>query len=71
MQPYLSPAQQRHLQRYAEGDDAFKNTRSEHRLLALGFIARCDQIVRYTATVTWTIYKARITPEGRRFLETR
>ena len=68
MQPHLSPAQQRHLQRYADGDDAFKNTRSEYRLLALGFIVRCDQIVRYTGTVTWTIYKARITPEGRRYL---
>lgn len=69
MHPHLSPAQQRHLQRYAAGDEAFKNTRSEHRLLALGFIARCDQIVRYTETVTWTIYKAGITPEGRRYLE--
>lgn len=71
MQLHLSPAQQRHLQRYAEGDNAFKNTRSEHRLLELGFIERCDQLVRYTETVTWTIYKARITPEGQRYLETR
>jgi hypothetical protein len=71
MQPRLSPAQQRHLQRYANGDEAFKNTRSEHGLLVLGFITRCDQIVRYTETVTWTIYKARITPEGRRYLEER
>jgi hypothetical protein len=71
MQTHLSPVQQRHLQRYADGDESFKNTRSEHGLLALGFIARCDQIVRYTETVTWTIYKARITPEGRRYLEER
>jgi hypothetical protein len=69
MQPRLSPAQQRHLQRYAAGDDAFKNTHSEHRLLALGLLERCDQIVRYTETVAWTLYRARLTSAGRRYLE--
>ena len=69
--PQLSPAQRRHLERYAQGDvEGFKNTKSEHRLVELGFIERCDEIVRYTATVTWTIYKARITSAGRDFLAT-
>ncbi len=68
MQPRLFPAQMRHLQRYAEGDDAFKNSRSEQRLLSLGFLERCDTTVRYNAVVTWTIYKARITPAGRTYL---
>jgi hypothetical protein len=34
----------------------------------LGFIERCDEIMRYTETVTWTIYKARITPVGQAYL---
>ncbi len=69
MKPHLSPAQRRHLQRYAQGDiEGYKNTKSEQRLLDLGFIERCDTIVRYTETVTWTIYKARITPAGKQFL---
>lgn len=67
--PQLSPAQRRHLQRYAQGEvEGFKNTKSEHRLLTLGLIERCDEIVRYTETVTWTIYKARLTSAGRQFL---
>jgi hypothetical protein len=67
--PQLSPAQRRHLERYAQVEvEGFKNTKSEHRLLALGLIERCDERVRYTETVTWTIYKARITPAGRQFL---
>ena len=70
MKPKLYPAQRRHLERYAHGGvEGFKNTRSEHKLLELGFIERCDEIVRYTETVTWTIYKARLTPVGRAFLE--
>jgi hypothetical protein len=67
MTPRLSPAQQRHLQRYAEGDTAYKNTRSEQRLLALGLLERCDTTVRYNAVVTWTIYKARLTERGRQY----
>jgi hypothetical protein len=64
-----SPAQRRHLERYAQGGvEGFKNTRSEHQLLEWGFIERCDELVRYTETVTWTIYKARITPVGRAYL---
>jgi hypothetical protein len=69
MTPHLSPAQRRHLQRYAQGDTAYKNTRSEQRLLALGFLERCDTTVRYNAVVTWTIYKARITVSGRQYLQ--
>ncbi len=69
MKPQLYPAQRRHLERYAQGGvEGFKNTHSEHKLLELGFIERCDEIVRYTETVTWTIYKARITPVGRAYL---
>lgn len=69
VKPRLYPAQQRHLERYAQGGiEGFKNTHSEHKLIALGFIERCDEIVRYTETVTWTNYKARITPSGRAFL---
>jgi hypothetical protein len=69
MKPQLYPAQRRHLERYAQGGvEGFKNTRSEHKLLELGFIERCDEVVRYTETVTWTIYKARITPVGRAYL---
>jgi hypothetical protein len=69
MQPQLSPAAQRHLQRYAQEDESgFKNTPSEQRLLALGLIERCDTIRQYTATLTWTVYKARITPAGRQYL---
>jgi hypothetical protein len=69
MTPQLSPAQRRHLERYAQAEvEGFKNTKSEHRLLALGLIERCDEMVRYTETVTWTIYKARITLAGRQFL---
>jgi hypothetical protein len=70
MTPRLSPAQQRHLQRYAQGDTAYKNTRSEQRLLALGFLERCDTTVRYNDVVTWTVYKARITTPGRHYLQT-
>jgi hypothetical protein len=69
MTPHLSPAQRRHLQRYAQGDTAYKNTRSEQRLLALGFLERCDTTVRYNDVVTWTIYKARITTPGRHYLQ--
>lgn len=66
----LSPAAQRQLQRYAqEGETGFKNTRSEQRLLDLGFIERCDTIRQYTATLSWTVYKARLTPAGRQYLE--
>ena len=69
MKPRLYPAQRRHLERYAQGGvEGFKNTRSERKLLELGFIERCDEIVRYTGTVTWTIYKARITPTGQAYL---
>jgi hypothetical protein len=71
MKPQLYPAQRRHLERYAQGGgggEGFKNTRSEQKLLELGFIERCDEIVRYTDTVTWTIYKARITPMGQAYL---
>lgn len=69
MKPPLYPAQRRHLERYAQGGvEGFKNTRSEHKLLELGFIERCDEIVWYTETVPWTIYKARITPVGRAYL---
>ena len=69
MKPQLYPAQRRHLERYAQGDvEGFKNTRSEQKLLELGLIERCDEIVRYTDTLTWTIYKARITPMGRAYL---
>ena len=69
MKPQLYPAQRRHLERYAQGGvEGFKNTRSEHKLLELGFIERCDEIVWYTETVPWTIYKARITPVGRAYL---
>jgi hypothetical protein len=67
MTPHLSPAQQRHLQRYVQGDTAYKNTRSEQRLLALGFLERCDTTVRYNDVVTWTIYKARLTEQGRQY----
>jgi hypothetical protein len=67
MKPPLSPAQQRHLRRYAQGDTAYKNTPSEQRLLALGFLERCDTTVRYNDIVTWTIYKARITERGRQY----
>ena len=66
----ISPAAQRQLQRYAHEDEAgFKNTRSEQRLLDLGFIERCDTIRQYTETLSWTVYKARITPAGRRYLD--
>jgi hypothetical protein len=66
----LSPAAQRHLQRYAQEEEVgFKNTRSEQRLLDLGLIERCDTIRQYTATLQWTVYKARITPAGRQYLE--
>ncbi len=69
MAPQLSPAQRRHLERYAPGGVVgFKNTKSEHRLVELGFIERCDEIVRYTATVSWTIYRARLTSAGHNFL---
>ncbi|ETW92573.1 MAG: hypothetical protein ETSY2_53120 [Candidatus Entotheonella gemina] len=69
MKPQLYPAQQRHLERYAQGGgEGFKNAPLEHKLLELGFIERCDEIVRYTKIVTWTNYKARITPEGRAYL---
>jgi hypothetical protein len=69
MKSQLYPAQRRHLERFAQGGvEGFKNTRSEQKLLELGFIERCDEIVRYTETVTWTIYKARITPVGRAYL---
>lgn len=70
MNLHLSPAAQRHLQRYAQADEAgFKNTRSEQRLLALGLIERCDTIRQYTETLRWTVYKARITPAGRQYLD--
>jgi hypothetical protein len=65
----LSPAQLRHLQRYAAGEEGFKNSRSEKRLVDLGFLERCDETIRYNAVVSWTIYKARITDAGRRFLD--
>ena len=69
MKPRLYPAQRRHLERYAQGGvEGFNNTPSERKLLELGFIERCDEIVRYTDTVTWTIYKARITPMGQAYL---
>jgi hypothetical protein len=69
MKSQLYPAQRRHLERFAQGGvEGFKNTRSEQKLLELGFIERCDEIVRYTETVTWTIYKARITLVGRTYL---
>jgi hypothetical protein len=69
LKPLIYPAQRRHLVGFAQGGvEGFKNTHSEHRLLELGFIERCDEIRRYTATVTWTIYKARITPVGRAYL---
>jgi hypothetical protein len=69
MKSQLYPAQRRHLERFAQGGvEGFKNTRSEQKLIELAFIERCDEIVRYTETVTWTIYKARITPVGRAYL---
>lgn len=69
MTPQLYPAQRRHLERYAQGEvEGFHNTPSERKLLELGFIERCDEIRRYTKTVTWTVYRARITSAGRAYL---